>query len=47
MQEILAEMPTREQRRVCSMAVAAARQHAVDLGVAKPDIAALSLQRCG
>lgn len=38
-QEILAEMPLREQRRVCSMAVAAARQHAVDLAVAPSDIA--------
>ena len=45
-QEILAEMPWREQRRVCSIAVAAARQRAVDLAVAEPwDIAELSLER--
>ena len=39
----------REQRRVCSMAVAAARQRGVDLAVAKPsdiaDIAELPLER--
>ena len=36
-------MPWREQRRVCSIAVAAARQRAVDLAVAEPwDIAELS-----
>ena len=44
-------MPLREQRRVCSMAVAAARQRAVDLAVAQPsvsiaDIAELPLERC-
>ena len=39
-------MPWREQRRVCSIAVAAARQRAVDLAVAEPwDIAQLSLER--
>ena len=39
-------MPWREQRRVCSIAVAAARQRAVDLAVAEPwDIAELSLER--
>ena len=42
-------MPLREQRRVCSMAVAAARQRAVDLAVAQPsdiaDIAELPLER--
>lgn len=46
LEEILAEMPMREQRRVKSIALAAARQHAVDLAVARPeDLADLPLER--